>query len=194
MCGLIYIARSGPLHDISALVEQIGRRGPHSHGIATYNGQWQVTYDHGPLKFLPENDWTVLLAHSRLATSGAYPGDLPDPSEGQPIHHGGMIIAHNGTLKHHHNPYVSDTRKAVYFHTETINDIPAALTPHDGAPQAAIALNTTTLQGITHRTGNNGGHPLYETRTPTAHIIASIPTHQAHLIPAGTHPLTNTQH
>lgn len=193
MCGLIYIARTGPLDDISSLVQQVGRRGPHSHGIATYNGQWTVTYDHGPLTTLPEDDWTILLAHSRLATSGAYPGALPDPSEGQPIHHGGIIIAHNGTLKHHLTPHISDTRKAIYFHTETINDIPHALTPQDNAPQAAIALHATTLQGIAYRTGHNGGHPLYQTHTPTAHIISSIPTPTATLLPTGTTPIYSPQ-
>jgi len=193
MCGLIYIARTGPLDDITHLVEQIGRRGPHSHGIATYNGQWQITYDHGPLTTLPDTDWTILLAHSRLATSGAYPGALPDPSEGQPIAHSDLIVTHNGTLKHFLNPHISDTRHAIYFHTQTIHDIPQALTPHDDAPQAAIALHRHTLQGIAYRTGHNGGHPLYETRTPTAHIIASMPTPNATLLPTGTTPI-NAQH
>jgi hypothetical protein len=58
-----------------------------------------VAYDAGSLPGRPPPPpGTILIGHSRLATSTSRPGDLPDPAEGQPLtsQDGCCAVAHNG--------------------------------------------------------------------------------------------------
>ena len=101
-------------------------------------------------------------------------------------------MAHNGTLKQYTGGNKSDTVLALR-EARTLEDIPTALTPHDDAPQAALAVNKATLEVLAWRTGRRGGHPLFVTETGTYRILSSIPTTGSQLLPTGTTHYPYTQ-
>jgi len=101
VCGIVAIVGRHPdpeLLDAAAIAA--GRRGPHSHGWAwSMPDGWGLAYGAGPLTgTTAPMIGPVVLAHSRLATSGARPGDLSSPTEGQPLRAGSVVLAHNGTV------------------------------------------------------------------------------------------------
>lgn len=132
----------------------------------------------------------LAVGHSRLATSGRSPGTIPAPEDGQPLAVGGWVIAHNGTLKQHRHPRLSDSATAVEGAADGLAALTRLSSP-DGAPQAAIATDGRTV--AMWRTGNNGGHPLYRKTEQHVTVIASIPTPGAELAPTGLTLIPNPQ-
>lgn len=104
MCGLVgYVGNELPDPVLlRRAAEAAGARGPHSHGWVwrTPIG-WASERGDGPLTAdVPDRALRshVVLAHSRLATSGIRPGDQPPASEAQPLVAGTLALAHNGTV------------------------------------------------------------------------------------------------
>lgn len=104
MCGIAgFVSFGKPPTDrmLSELVHQAGKRGPHAHGWAWLGHHgWGVIRREGPLQHPPVEmlPSSVIIGHSRLATSGRMPGSVPPVDEAQPITSGDFLLAHNGTI------------------------------------------------------------------------------------------------
>lgn len=192
MCGLILIDRrhvkhGNPTVEIRDAINKVNRRGPHTFGWALFgaNPGADMIRGAGMLPEPPNDPWSIALGHARLATSGAHPGALPDPADGQPVESPtGIIIAHNGVLPHRGHPTIPDTHLAAR-HIHDPADIRSEFVTADRRPQAVIAV-TPERCVATFRTGRKGGHPIYLTETPHARIFASLPlTPQSTLVPEG---------
>lgn len=193
MCGLILLdaGAHGVLEPgrYTELCARVGGRGPHSHGWALLDEQykWHLQYAEGPITDVPSGVWRMALGHSRLATSGGSAGTLPNPEHGQPIVNGNWLISHNGTLKHLISPdFLSDSHHAAdrFAHGE---GLAGAFDCPDCSPQAVIAVYKPLGAVFTHRSGKQGGHPLFHAIQDDVRIIASIrPDTESELTPTGT--------
>jgi hypothetical protein len=101
MCGLVALVGPVPAPVAAAAVRGASRRGPHSHGWAAYeagsDAGWAVVRGRGPLRPPPALGGR-LVGHSRLATNGTAPGDVPPLDESMPFIERGHLFAHNGVV------------------------------------------------------------------------------------------------
>jgi hypothetical protein len=154
------------------LVEAVAQRGPHTHGWASpahitshsFTG-WHITGGPGPLD--PDTAPVGLtLGHSRLATSGALPGDAPPDAEYQPLTNHDIALAHNGTLPEHDQDHIDScwllTLRTVHAH--------AYIRDHPGRHALiTIDLATRTLRATTT------GQPLWLRHDPDGTVLTSVP-------------------
>lgn len=185
MCGLMALCGPVPV-DVTALaVAGAARRGPHSCGLAFCDGgPWTVVRDPGALdRWRPiARTGTVLVGHSRLATSTCRPGDKPDPAEGQPLVDGRTTVAHNGTLD---GPDIA--RAAALAGVDgydgcvdsgVLAAVLAAGAPlgpvlgHTAAPQAALWSDGDDLYAGRYDGADVAAHPLYGLVGPGAEWLA----------------------
>jgi len=176
VCGLVGARGPVPAADWRRALAGAAARGPHSYGWGRLqdDGTWAVQYGAGSLTGRPPPPaGTVLIGHSRLATSTARPGDLPDPAEGQPLTSadGASALAHNGAatnpaLLAHASRMPRDSSALLELllgGLETLREHGALL---DGAPHALILAHDGCL-AVWRRPGpRRDAHPLYLTRYP----------------------------
>jgi hypothetical protein len=164
MCGLVVLIGGVPATVRGAATRGAGARGPHSWGVAGWAsslGRWQTGYQSGRLVRVPVGP-EITVAHSRLATSTARPGDAPDPAEGQPLVDGALMVAHNGTL----TPGEQKPWIAVPDSLSLLRGLKAGISPADRlgatrAPQAAVWSDGRSLFAGRWDGGGVPAHPLW---------------------------------
>jgi len=198
MCGIFAFAG----HDLArpdpeilvAAAEGAARRGVHSHGWVT--GDPQITAHHLAPGLLSEHldevkvlTSSLILGHSRLATSG----QLDGIRAAQPLIDGGEIaLAHNGTINDPAvtcananyplpdlQPWESDSFALLYAYLhermmtaphEALGEVCDRLTSA-GRPQAVVVLDSGRVYAW------RMGHPLWSLPRPEGTYVASQPFH-----------------
>lgn len=197
MCGLTLLAGPVPAEVADVAVMGAARRGPHSHGWAVAYDRWDVTRGAGPLGRPPRlrADMPVAdlyIGHSRLATSGASSGTVPDPNEGQPIVVDGTLVAHNGRILDpdllDRYPATVDTGSfaAALADGEPLDRLASAA---DGPQAAIIATIDGSIWTARYRGGDNPAHPLYLLAGDGWLAISSGPLPGRALLPEGIHQI-----
>lgn len=189
MCGLIAVAGRVPEADLAAAVRAAGARGPHSWGwaypSAVVRGPGRL-----PVPSAEERGTALALGHSRLATSTAGPGTVPDPEEGQPVRASRWTVAHNGTsgalaLVGRAEAVPWDTRGILaVLEAEGLEGL-ENLALFDGKPQALLCSRGEELVALRVHGATVSAHPLYLTRYPAGLIVSSSPVGEAELLDAG---------
>lgn len=189
MCGLIAVAGTVPEADLAAAVRAAGARGPHSWGWA-YPSGIQRGPGRLPAPAPAERGTALALGHSRLATSTADPGTVPDPAEGQPVRADVWTVAHNGTsgaeaLIGRADGAPRDTRGILaVLEAEGLEGLEHSAL-FDGRPQAILCSRGEELVALRVHGTTVSAHPLYLTRYPAGLIVSSSPVGDAELLDAG---------
>ncbi len=186
MCGLALVLGDAPDEVVYAAARWAGQRGPHEHGIATWTPDgWDVHRASGPLTALPDSGSVV--AHSRLATCGASPGDAPEVAEAQPYTTGRYLIAHNGTIPDHVvrryiDPPPDVDSMALLLALEAGVEPPAVL---GETPAAAAVIWSDGLGYYAYRQPGDRtqAHPLYVSAGDGWTVVTSGPIMGGRLLP-----------
>lgn len=196
MCGLMFLAGAVPANVQQQAWWGAMRRGPHSHGVAAWGPDgWQVGRAAGRLDPVPVSPWPheVIVAHARLATSTARPGDMPDPDEGQPLVDGRCLVAHNGTLADDElEDYDGCVDSGAILRAVVAGYDVESVYGRLGAPQAILwsAGKYVDAIRIDGEQLAQPAHPLYVARGADWCAASSGPLPGGRLIPAGrTHQL-----
>lgn len=193
MCGLTAFIGEPPPELIGLACAGAAKRGPHSHGWATYAGEWAVRYGAGPITPAVVPGLSTI-GHSRLATSGRQPGTVPDAADGQPLVLDGHVLAHNGRVT---NAELLDTFPAsidsgsllaAMVAGELVQDLLAVAShgPHAlivGAPTGDLTVARH------HGADDYPAHPLYLATGRGWSVVSSAPIPNSRLIPEGVHVL-----
>lgn len=194
MCGLVALAGDVPADLARAATEGAAARGPHSNGWATWRERqgWRTSYAPGRLDAwpTPSSLYPVAIGHSRLATSTARPGDAPDPDEGQPLLLGGLVLAHNGTLRPNEleghrsrEAYQGPVDSGRLLNYLALGRTPDELVGRLHAPQALlwarphVGLYAMRLTGV-----RVPAHPLYAVDADTYAAVSSAPIPDGRLL------------
>lgn len=161
MCGLMAFVGDVPAQVRGAATRGAAARGPHSWGVAALvRGSWRAAYGLGPLVRVPFGK--MLVAHSRLATSTATPGDAPAAAEGQPLVDGRLLVAHNGTLtEDEQEPWIAVPDSLSLLRGLSAGDSPAERLAATRAPQAAVWADGDALWCGRWDGGGVPAHPLW---------------------------------
>lgn len=195
MCGLVAVRGVTELSLLGQAARAAARRGPHSYGWAWRTGapgdDWQTSYGPGPLPEPPPQTGGCMLVvgHSRLATCGSRPGDMPPVSEAQPFIDDWLLVAHNGTVT---DPdriagrHVDVDSQAILIALKAGQSVEEVFARIGDAPQAAIIANMTGFVVVRMPGRKRPAHPLWELDVPTGVYISSQPFHPAcRLLPEG---------
>lgn len=193
MCGLMFLAGDVPDDVVTWASHGAAKRGPHSSGVARWTGDgWDVHRYPGRLPVLRSAAPGIVVAHSRLATTGARPGDRPDPAEGQPLSQGRWVVAHNGNIERseweaagivYDGPVDSGALVAALHQGVPVY----AVLGHTAAPQAALWCDGAAVYADRWAGDDHPAHPLYAAAGPGWCAISSGPMPRAELLSEGTH-------
>lgn len=191
MCGLTGFVGEPPADVVERAVAGAARRGPHTHGWATWAGEWGVRHGDGPLtpSVVPG---LATVGHSRLATSGRQPGTVPSAADGQPLLLDGHVLAHNGRVT---NDEILDTFPAAIDSGSLLAAICAGELVQDlldvasDGPHALIVGAPTGDLTVARWAGRNGrpAHPLYFAGGRSWSVVSSAPLPGGALLAEGIH-------
>jgi predicted glutamine amidotransferase len=203
MCGVAGFVGEAPDEVLWKLaLAEAGERGPHSWGVGWYQDWPMVERGQGPLQAdsmpLQAMATGIILAHSRLATSGSVSGERPPVEEGQPIVVGLTMLVHNGRI-----PNAADLALRTWtVDSEVLGQLIDADTGDleqrvqravddvtDDSPMVALVTDGDALVAV-RRAGRlrdtwNALHPLYRRDSAEGVYLCSRPIPGAELIPEG---------
>jgi asparagine synthetase B (glutamine-hydrolysing) len=166
VCGLIAWIGAVPA-DVSEMAKLSGARGAHQHGFVSISDSITKRAGSGSLAAPFVGSFTI--GHSRLATSGAYSGTLPDPQEAQPYVQNDLVIAHNGVI---------ETTKKTSHKVDTlvlfeVSDPHKFLKAHHETLKQNHALITANYNGMII---SSFGQPLFYRQDENGLAVSSVPT------------------
>lgn len=197
MCGLMGFMGDPDRGLLDALILKARRRGPDSFGISWMTRAGNQGTDHGltpswpaPHRVaLPSAELAWGIGHARLTTSGR------GIANAQPLHLGGLVLAHNGTVYDagalaaaHSLDLVTENdsealgRLFAHFGYDASTTM-ACLAEHHGrrnVPHAWVAARPTQMWAVAW------GHPLYVTEGAKVRYISSWPFPGSSKLRAGT--------
>ena len=166
MCGLVAWIGAVPA-DVAEIAKLSGARGAHQHGFVTVSDSMKRRTGKGQLSAPFDGSFTI--GHSRIATSGAYSGTLPDPEEAQPYVQNDLVIAHNGVIETTKNTsHKVDTLKLF-----EVSDPHSFLKAHHETLKQNHALITASYRGMTI---SSFGQPLFYRQDENGLAVSSVPT------------------